>query len=84
MVQGTSGREQRRERDVSMEDVARDNYVKGLWINCDLNALAARRSYEINQAVDFMIRTRQLIAYSRDVVIGLCNLYKCTPLNVLH
>ena len=30
-----------------------------------------------------MRRTRQLIAYRRDVVIGLCHLYKCTPLNVL-
>ena len=83
-VQETSGREQRRERDVSMENVVRDNYVKGLWIYCDLNALAESRAYEINQVVDFMRRTRQLIAYRRDVVIGLCHLYKCTPLNVLH
>ena len=29
-VRETSGREQRRERDVSMENVVRDNYVKGL------------------------------------------------------
>ena len=26
----------------------------------------------------------QLIVYRRDVVIGLCHLYKCTSLNVLH
>ena len=29
-VQETNGREQRRERDVSMENMVRDNYVKGL------------------------------------------------------
>ena len=39
----SSGREQRRERDVSMENVVRDNYVKGLGISCDLNALADGR-----------------------------------------
>ena len=66
-IRETSGREQRRERDVSMENVVRDNYVKGLWISCDLNALAASRAYEINQVVDFMRRTRQLIAYRRDL-----------------
>ena len=83
-VRETSGREQRRERDVSMDNVVRDNYVKGLWICCDLNAMAAGSAYEINRVVDFMRRTRQLIAYLREVVIGLCHLYKCTPLNVLH
>ena len=29
-VRETSGRDQRRERDVSMENVVRDNYVRGL------------------------------------------------------
>ena len=41
-VRETSGQEQRRERDVSMREVVRDNYVKGLCIkciSCDLNAL---------------------------------------------
>ena len=42
------------------------------------------RAYEINQVVDFMRRTSQFTAYRRDVVIGLCHLYKCTSLNVLH
>ncbi len=83
-VRETSGQEQMRERDVSMENVVRDNYVKGLWISCDPNALASGSAYEINQVVDFMRRTRQLIAYRRDVVFTLCLLHKCTPLNVLH
>ena len=39
-IQETSGRrEQRRGRDVSMRNVVRDNYVTGLCISCDLNAL---------------------------------------------
>ena len=65
-----------------MENEVRDNYVKGLWISCDLNALAASRAYEINQVVDFVRRTRHLIAYRLDVVIGLYHLYTCTSLNV--
>ena len=38
-VRETSGREQRRERDISMQNVVRDNYVYGLCISCDLNSL---------------------------------------------
>ena len=51
-VQETSGREQRRERDISMRNVVTDNYVKGQCISCDPNALGS--VCEINQVVDFM------------------------------
>ena len=63
----TSGREQRRDRDVSMWNVVRDNYVKGMCISCDLKVLGS--AYAINQVVDFMRRASQLVAYRRDVVL---------------
>ena len=75
-----SGREQRRERDVSMRNMVRDNYVNSLCISCDLYALGSVY-YEINRVVDFMRRASQFLAYRRDVVLGVVHNCQHLPIS---